>query len=90
MPIICIPAPLRHYTDGQPEVAVQGETVAVAMEDLMNIFPAFRPQLYKQDGSLRSFVNLFLEGRNIRDLQGLSTPVAPGTTIQLVPSIAGG
>lgn len=90
MPVIRIPAPLRHYTSGQAEVTVKGETVGAAMEEMMNLFPAFRPQLYKPDGSLRSFVNLFLEGRHIRDMQGMGTPVLPESSINLVPSIAGG
>jgi len=44
----------------------------------------------KQDGTLRSFVNLFLAGTNIKDLDGLQTKLEPGDTLRLVPSIAGG
>ncbi|MCS7011571.1 MAG: MoaD/ThiS family protein [Anaerolineales bacterium] len=90
MPTIRIPNPLRPYVNGQAEVAVSGTTVGEAMNDLMRQFPAFRPHLYKPDGTLRSFVNLFLEGRNIRDLQGMDTPLTPDSILNLVPSIAGG
>jgi len=90
MPLVRIPNPLRPYVNGQAEVAVSGATVGEAMDDLMRQFPAFRPHLYKTDGSLRAFVNLFVAGRNVRDLQGLATPVEKETAIHLVPSIAGG
>lgn len=90
MPLIRIPNPLRSYVNGQAEVRVSGATVGEAMEDLMRQFPAFRPHLYKSDGSLRAFVNLFLDGMNIRDLEGLETALGPDDTFNLVPSIAGG
>jgi len=90
MPILKIPNPLRTYVNGQAEVRLQGATAGEALEDLLTQFPALRPQLCKDDGSLRAFVNLFLDRSNIRDLQGLGTPVAPDAVITLVPSIAGG
>ena len=90
MPSLRIPAPLRSYVDGQAEVLVQAATAAAAMQELLDQFPAFRPHLCKEDGSLRAFVNLFLNGTNLRDLQGLETPLAPDDILNLVPSIAGG
>ncbi|KAF0108872.1 MAG: sulfur transfer protein ThiS [Anaerolineaceae bacterium] len=90
MPTIRIPNPLRPYVDGQAEVPVNGATVAAALDDMLAQYPAFRPHLCKDDGSLRAFVNLFLDGSNVRDLQGLDTPLAPGDILNLVPSIAGG
>jgi len=85
-----IPNPLRSYTNGQAEVLVQGATAIAALEDMLSQYPAFRPHLCKDDGSLRAFVNLFLDRSNIRDLQGLDTPLAPDDILTLVPSIAGG
>jgi molybdopterin converting factor small subunit len=73
-----------------PEVPVKGETVREVMEDLVLQYPAFKPHLFKQDGTLRSFVNLFLAGANIKDLDGLQTKLGSGDTLRLVPSIAGG
>jgi len=90
MPTIRIPNPLRSYVRGQTEVPVQGATAGMALEDMLTQYPAFRPQLCKADGSLRAFVNLFLNGQNIRDLRGLDTPLGPGDILNLVPSIAGG
>jgi molybdopterin converting factor small subunit len=90
MPIMKIPTPLRPYVAGQAEVIVRGATAGAALQDMLVQFPAFRPQLCKPDGSLRAFVNLFLGKNNIRDLQGLDTPLGPDDFLSLVPSIAGG
>ena len=90
MPIIRIPTPLRPYVNGQGEVPVQGKTVSQAMQDLVTQFPSFRPHLYNSEGQLRPFVNLFLGGQNVKDLQGLDTPLRPDDILNLVPSIAGG
>jgi molybdopterin converting factor small subunit len=90
MPVIRIPTPLRPYVNGQNEVTVQGGTVADAMENLLTQFPAMRPHLTNSDGQLRPFVNLFLGESNVRDLQGLETPLADGDRLLLIPSIAGG
>ena len=90
MPVLKIPTSLRYYVNGQQEVPVKGENVAEAMEDFLTQFPVLRPHLTNSRGELRSFVNLFVEGKNIRDLQGLVTPLQEGDHIILIPSIAGG
>ncbi len=90
MPNIRIPTPLRSYVNGQAEVSVQGNTAGQALESLLVQFPAMRPHLTGQDGGLRAFVNLFLDGKNIRDMQGLDTPLLPEAVLSLIPSIAGG
>jgi molybdopterin converting factor small subunit len=90
MPSLKIPNPLRPYVNGQEEVSVRGTTAGAALEDMLAQYPAFRPQLCKEDGSLRAFVNLFLNRSNIRDLRGLDTPLEPEDVLSLVPSIAGG
>jgi adenylyltransferase/sulfurtransferase len=90
MPMIHVPSALRSYVHGQAEVPVEGATAGAALEDMLTQFPAFRPQLCKADGSLRAFVNLFLDGQNIRDLRGLDTPLGPNNVLNIVPSIAGG
>ena len=90
MPILRIPTPLRTYTNGQAEVSVEGTTVESAMNSLIEQFPSMQPHLYNGQGELRPFVNLFLGEDNIKDLQGLSTPLQDGDRILLIPSIAGG
>lgn len=90
MPILRIPTPLRSYTDGQAELDLQGSNVAQVMDDLIVHYPALRPHLFNGDGQLRPFVNLFLNEENVKDLQGMGTPLSAGDRLMLIPSIAGG
>ncbi|HEY5670760.1 MAG TPA: ubiquitin-like small modifier protein 1 [Anaerolineales bacterium] len=85
-----MPTPLRTYTNGQAEIKLGGETVAAAMNDLVEQFPALRPHLFNGKSELRPFVNLFLNDENIKALQGLDTPLKEGDRLMLIPSIAGG
>lgn len=90
MAILKIPTPLRSYTNSQAEVSVRGANVAEAMGDLVEKFPTLKPHLYNHDGNLRPFVNLFVGENNIKDLQGLETPLDENARVTLIPSIAGG
>ncbi|MBN2149489.1 MAG: MoaD/ThiS family protein [Anaerolineales bacterium] len=90
MPIIKIPTPLRTYTKGNSEVTLKGDTVAKTMQDLIAQHPALRPHLYNPEGNLRPYVNIFLDDENVRDLQGLETPLQESDRLRLIPSIAGG
>ena len=90
MTILKIPTPLRYYTNGQAEVAVNGADVAAAMRHLVEQYPTLEQHLYNGRGEMRAFVNLFLGQDNIKDLQGLETPLSEGDTLRLIPSIAGG
>jgi molybdopterin converting factor small subunit len=90
MPSIRIPTPLRTYTEGQSEVAVQGGSVAEALSDLVSQYPSLKPHLFNGSDGLRPFVNLFLNEENVRELQGLETPLQSGDRLMLIPSIAGG
>jgi molybdopterin converting factor small subunit len=85
-----IPALLRSYTAGQAEIPISGGSVAEAMQHLVEQFPALQPHLYTPAGEMRLFVNLFLNGENIQNLQGLDTPLNSEDVLRLVPSIAGG
>lgn len=90
MTILKIPTPLRYYTDGNAEVPVSGANVAAAMRNLVEQYPTLEKHLYNGNGDLRNFVNLFVGENNIKDLQGLETPLNDGDTLRLIPSIAGG
>ena len=90
MPSIRIPTPLRSYVAGQSEVKVQGHNVAQAMDSLTALHPSLRQHLFSSEGNLRAFVNLFLNENNVKDLQGLETPLQETDRLMLIPSIAGG
>lgn len=69
---------------------MEGRNVAEAVESLLKQFPALKPHLTNTRGELRPFVNLFIGENNIRDLQGLETPLGEDDQLVLIPSIAGG
>jgi molybdopterin converting factor small subunit len=90
MTTLRIPTPLRTYTGGKSEVTVGGAKISEALNDLTAQFPAIKPHLFNEAGELRPFVNLFVGEHNIKDLQGVETPIKDGDKIMLIPSIAGG
>ena len=90
MTTLRIPTPLRAYTSGKSEVAVNGANITDALNDLTTQFPAIKPHLFNEGGDLRPFVNLFVGENNIKDLQGVDTPIKEGDKLMLIPSIAGG
>ena len=90
MTTLRIPTPLRTYTSGKSEVTVSGAKISEALNDLTAQFPAIKPHIFNEGGDLRPFVNLFVGENNIKDLQGVETPIKDGDKIMLIPSIAGG
>ena len=91
MPVIVhIPSPLRPYVGGRDRVEVEAETVAEVLERLTTEHNQLKTHLFKDDGTVRSFVNLFLNNRDIRDLSEGDTPTTDGDELSIVPSIAGG
>jgi molybdopterin converting factor small subunit len=90
MTTLRIPTPLRTYTSGKSEVNVTGVKISEALGDLTTQYPAIKPHLFNEAGELRPFVNLFVGENNIKDLQGVETPIKEGDKIILIPSIAGG
>ncbi|MDR3280148.1 MAG: MoaD/ThiS family protein [Synergistaceae bacterium] len=91
MPItIQIPTALRVFTDRKSEVRANGATVAGAIADFAASYPDIRQHLYDEDGTLRSFINIYLGDTNVKNLGGLDTPLKDGDTLMLVPAIAGG
>jgi len=87
---VIIPTPLRPYAGKQDTVEVAGATVEEALGDLTAQFADLRRHIFTDDGRLRSFVNVYVNEQDIRFLKKEATPVAPGDTISIVPSIAGG
>ena len=90
MPVLRIPTPLRSYTGGKSEVNVGGSNISEALGDLTTQYPTIKPHLFNDGGELRPFVNLFIGENNIKDLQGVNTPIKDGDRLVLIPSIAGG
>jgi molybdopterin synthase sulfur carrier subunit len=84
-----IPPTLREQTGGERELAAEGETVRDLLDDLMGRFPVLREHIV-EEGELAPFVNVYVEGEDVRTLDGLETEVEPGSTVILLPAMAGG
>src|SRR5688572_59127 len=87
---IHIPTPLRPFTEKKESVEVTGATVGELLADLTKRYDGLRRHLYADDGRLRNFVNVYLNDEDIRYLQKEQTPVKPGDSLSIVPSVAGG
>jgi len=84
-----IPPTLRAEVGGARELEAHGETVGEVIEDLVERYPPLRQQLF-QNGDLGAFVNVYLGGEDVRMLDGLDTRVNAGSTVILLPAMAGG
>lgn len=87
---IRIPAPLRSFTGGRDEVAVQGQTVRDALRALVAEYGGLERHLFGPDGELRDFINVYLGDRNIRALDGLASTTDANAVLSIVPAVAGG
>jgi molybdopterin synthase sulfur carrier subunit len=87
---VYLPTPLRRATHGQARVAAEGRTVEEALSTLERRFPGLREQLREPTGEVRSFINVFVNGTEIRSLQGSATPVREDDEISIIPAMAGG
>jgi sulfur-carrier protein len=84
-----IPPTLRGETEGAREIEARGGTVRELLDDLLGRFPALRSQLLEDD-ELAPFVNVYVEGEDVRTRDGLDTPVDETSQIILLPAMAGG
>jgi sulfur-carrier protein adenylyltransferase/sulfurtransferase len=87
---ILIPTPLRPYTDKKDAVEAEGATVGELLADLTKKHGGLKAHLYNEQGKLRSFVNVYVNEEDIRYLQKEQTPISPGDTVSIIPSVAGG
>jgi molybdopterin synthase sulfur carrier subunit len=85
-----IPTPLRKLTSGKGEVEIEGQTVQEVIDNLEKHYPGIRERLCDEAGELRRFVNLYINEKDIRFIQGKETPLNEGDEVSIVPAIAGG
>jgi molybdopterin synthase sulfur carrier subunit len=85
-----VPTPLRRFTGGAEEVIANGTTVAALVDDLESNHPGMKERICDEGGKVRRFVNIFVNGDDIRFLNNLDTPVKDGDEVSIVPAIAGG
>lgn len=87
---VYLPTPLRRLTHGQARVAAEGRTVDEALSVLERRYPGLREQLRESTGEVRRFINVFVNGTEIRTLQGPATPLREEDEVSIIPAMAGG
>jgi molybdopterin synthase sulfur carrier subunit len=87
---IYLPTPLRRLTQGQARVSAAGRTVDEALAELERRYPGLKEQLREPTGEVRQFINIFVNGTEIRSLQGGATPLADADEVSIIPAMAGG
>jgi molybdopterin synthase sulfur carrier subunit len=84
-----VPPVLREEAGGAREVEAAGKTVRELLEDLSKRLPALGTRIYG-NGEIRAFVNVYVDGEDVRTRDGLDTPVRETSTVILLPAMAGG
>src|SRR5262245_25478786 len=87
---VIIPTPLRPLVGKQDVVEVDGATVGEVLKNLTTKYEELAKHLFNDQGRLRNFVNVYINDEDIRYLSKEQTPVKPGDTISIIPSVAGG
>jgi MoaD family protein len=90
MSVVRIPTVLRPQVGGEKQFELEGGTVAQLVESLVERYPALRSQLLTESGDLNRFINVYVNGQDVRYLQGLATPVEARDEVRLLPAMAGG
>ena len=90
MSVVRIPTVLRPQVGGNKELELAGSTVGEVVTALTSEYPSLKSQLLTAEGDLNRFVNVYVNGQDVRYLAGLDTPVATGDEVRLLPAMAGG
>ena len=85
-----IPTPLRRMTGGADKVDLEVADLSQMIDQLENDYPGFKERLLDEEGELRYFVNIYVNGEDIRFDQGLRTAIKSGDEVSIVPAVAGG
>ncbi len=91
MPVtVRIPTPLRKLTNNQDEVKIEGSNVADVLKNLNEAHPGIGERLVDGDGTIRKFVNIYVNDEDVRFLQNTDTQLKDGDEVSIIPAIAGG
>jgi len=90
MATVRIPSPLRRYTNNQSKVEGDGANITELIENLDNQYPGVKSRLCDGTGQIKRYVNIFVNGEEIRTLQGSDTTVTESDEVSIIPAMAGG
>ena len=91
MPVtVRVPAPLQKLTQNQEEVKASAANIKELIEDLEKNFPGIKERICDDAGKVRKFINIYVNGEDVRFLQQDTTPLKDGDEVSIIPAIAGG
>ncbi|MEM7126419.1 MAG: MoaD/ThiS family protein [Chloroflexota bacterium] len=90
MATLLVPTPLRRLTGGQSKIEIEGETVGAILQVAEEKYPGISAKVLDESGSVKRFINVFLNEDEIGELKGLETPVTANDRVSIVPAMAGG
>jgi len=85
-----VPEPLREFTGGREHLHLEARTVDAMLEQIRRTEPLLAGRLFEDDGSVRGFINVFVDGTELRHLEAERHEIRPGSVVAIVPSVAGG
>ena len=88
--LVRIPTPLRRMANGQDKVEIDASNLGEIIDRLESDYPGFKERLLDESGELRYFVNIYINGEDVRFLQGTDTSTKSGDEVSIVPAVAGG
>ena len=90
MSTVWIPPVLRASAGGAKQLDIAGGTVGAVIDALISAHPSLGTQIRTPDGGLNRFVNVYVNGQDVRYLDGEATAVAAADEVRLLPAMAGG
>ncbi|MBN1218972.1 MAG: MoaD family protein [Anaerolineae bacterium] len=90
MATVRIPSPLRRYTNGQSKAQTTGANVNEVINNLEARYPGIKSRVCDENGHIKRYVNIFINDKEIRTLQGADTPVTDTDEVSIIPAMAGG
>ena len=85
-----VPGALRMYCGGEAQLSISASTVRAALEDLERSQSALYRNVCDETGTVRRHLNVFVNSDNVRDLDGVDTPLTPGDEVTILPAVSGG
>lgn len=90
MPTVRILQPLRRFAGDAESIQVDAATIAEVISRIDQQYPGFRAKLFDGDDRIKQFINIYIDGEDIRFLNGLDTTVPENAEVTIVPAVAGG
>ena len=88
--MVRIAGPLRQLTEGSVDIDIEAEDISGCLDQLGDRFPKLKERLWDENGQVHRYINVYVNGDDIRFLQQLSTPLGAGDEVSIIPAVAGG